>query len=323
MPRLARFPALLIVLAVATTDAGAQQPERRAHHALTWSPRHQMVVLHGGSSPRGNDIVMFNDTWGWDGTTWRLLDSRGSGISGVQLFADAAGVLHRVTGFDGRSEIAAAATFADSAWRAVAPFPGGARAEAASAFDTDRGRAVLYGGMIPGRRVSGDTWELVDGAWVLRATDGPGPLHSASMAYDQARRVTVLFGGADSAFAKNGATWSWDGSRWTRLATSGPSPRFAAGMAYDAARGEMLLFGGSGEAGNAETWTWNGTTWKRHEVSGPPARMMAKLAYDPVRRVVVLFGGRAGWPDDHGDTWTWNGASWTRMDAAATGPARP
>ena len=295
------------------TTVHAPAPERRAHHAVAWSPSHQMVVMHGGSSPRGERIDMFNDLWGFDGTRWQPLSANGPGISGMQLFADTAGVLHRVTGFDGRSEIADAARLVDTTWQALGAFPGGARAEAALAFDTDRGRAVFYGGMIPGRRVSGETWELADGAWTRTATEGPGPLHSASMAYDAARRMTILFGGADSAFVKNGTTWGWDGTRWQRLATTGPSPRFTAGMAYDAARREVVLFGGSGESGNAETWLWNGTTWRQYDGPTPPSRMMPRMAYDPVRRVVVMFGGRAAWPNDLGDTWTWNGTSWTEV----------
>ncbi len=308
--------ALLAASILPGASAAAQEgpdPERRAHHALAWSPRHGMVVLHGGSSPRGERFAFFNDLWGFDGARWRLLAASGPKLSGMQVFADSTGLLHRVTGFDGSSELADAAALTDSQWIARGAFPGGQRAEASLTFDTDRGRAVFYGGMVPGRRVAGDTWEFAAGAWTRAAVDGPGPLHSAAMAYDVARRMTVLFGGADSAHVMSGTTWGWNGTAWRRLATDGPPARFAAGMAYDAGRAEIVLYGGSSGSNLGDTWIWNGSVWRKHDGTSPPPRMMARMAYDPVRRVIVLFGGRGPWPNDFADTWTWNGEGWNRV----------
>jgi len=80
-----------------------------------------------------------------------------------------------------------------------------ARSQAAMAYDSARGRVVLFGGCCD----YGDTWEWDGAQSTLRAYAGPGPpaTNEAAMAYDSLRGRAVLFGNASA------DTWEWDGNQ--------------------------------------------------------------------------------------------------------------
>ena len=185
----------------------------------------------------------------------------------------------------------------------------GARGYAAMAYDSNRGRTVLFGG-------SGslaDTWEWDGENWTQMADSGPPGRFQAAMAYDAQRNQTVLFGGTHG----KADTWGWDGRNWTQLADSGAWPRVAFAMAYDSKRQQIVMFGG-GPVGvtnpvGADTWEWNGATWTQLAVTGPPTRVAHVMAYDSTRDRTVLFGGFGQTNAPLGDTWEWNGSEWTQV----------
>jgi len=113
-------------------------------------------------------------------------------------------------------------------WRQVATTGPGVRIGAGMAFDSVRGKAVLFGGY-DGNQNLCDTWEWDGIEWRQVATTGPGPRYRVTMAFDSARGRTVLHGGMGG----GGDTWEWDGSQWTQVSTAGPSARYDAVMAYD------------------------------------------------------------------------------------------
>src|SRR5262252_1416508 len=77
---------------------------------------------------------------------------------------------------------------------AIGPAP---RASHAMAFDSKRGRVVLFGGRsVEGNHFFGDTWEWDGSYWTQLDDVGPAPRINHAMAYDGARGVTLLFGGA-------------------------------------------------------------------------------------------------------------------------------
>ena len=118
-------------------------------------------------------------------------------------------------------------------WRQVADGGPWGRDDAQVAFDTRRGKLVLYGGrqVLADRsvRVLSDTWEWDGAACVRVDSAGPGQRTHAGMAYDEARGVTVLFGGFGAGDSLRDDTWEWDGTRWTRLAATGPDARWVKG----------------------------------------------------------------------------------------------
>src|SRR5581483_10553135 len=194
-------------------------------------------------------------------------------------------------------------------WAQVAGTPS-SRQEHAMAFDSARGRTVLFGGT--NNVTYGDTWEWDGTLWSQRATGGPPARTWHALAYDGARGKTVLFGGAGTS-GLLGDTWEWDGSSWTQRPVSGPSARSRHALSYDSARGRTVLFGGL-DAGGApsDTWEWDGTSWVKRATTGPLGRTLLALAFDGARQRTVLFGGFVCTSTcSYGnDTWEWDGSSW-------------
>lgn len=150
---------------------------------------------------------------------------------------------------------------------AIAPQgPPGPRATvySASAYDTDRGRWVIYGGLAEHIPLS-TTWEWDGAAWEEIELPGPGPLSEHAMAYDPVRKRILLYGGLGGARSCE-RTWEYDGKRWDELFIDGARCRWRHTMAWDAQRREIILFGGvTGDtcAGGQcqETWSFDGLSW--------------------------------------------------------------
>lgn len=208
-------------------------------------------------------------------------------------------------------------TWNGTTWMQVATTGPRARTSHAMAYDSQRGRIVLFGGW-PGSGYLADTWEWDGGGWTQVATTGPTGRAVHAMVYDTQRARTVLFGGFNATARELGDTWEWDGSSWTQVAVMGPLARSAHSMAYDTQRGRTVLFGGfNGATALGDTWEWSGTTYTLASLAGPGARDAQAMTYDAQRGRIVLQGGY-GNNSYFGDTWEWDGSAWTQM--ATTGP---
>ena len=75
-----------------------------------------------------------------------------------------------------------------------------------AAFDSDRGKTVVFGGQSIGGTL-GDTWEY-DGVSWTPGPGGPAARGYTSMSYDSDRKVVVLYGGADGGTYYSD-TWEW------------------------------------------------------------------------------------------------------------------
>jgi hypothetical protein len=186
-----------------------------------------------------------------------------------------------------------------------------ARAGAAIAEDTVRGRVVLFGGF-NSNGVLDDTWEWDGTTWTqMQPAAHPSARGGAAIAFDSARNCTILFGGSNTALLAD--TWQWDGSAWTQLTPPAQPPaRGASGHAFDSARGRFVLFGGAGATTQLnDTWEWDGATWtQRLTAIAPVGRTEPAMTFDSVRARTVLFGGGNG--NYLADTWEWDGTLWTR-----------
>jgi hypothetical protein len=195
------------------------------------------------------------------------------------------------------------------------------------AFDPERSRLVLFGGLVDGKP-AGDTWEWDGSFWTQVADTGPAPRAYHAMAYDPAGQRILLFGGSDGAPVAAGQriylgdTWAWDGQDWVQLADTGPSARQGHAMACDFSRSRVVLFSGGQISAQGEnvaaddTWEWDGVDWAQVADTGPTARLGAKLAY--FQGAVLLFGGDGAGPAP-ADTWRWDGHDW--LQVADIGPA--
>ncbi|MCC6781211.1 MAG: hypothetical protein IT457_00085 [Planctomycetes bacterium] len=209
------------------------------------------------------------------------------------------------------------------------PVPSGlappARANHAGAYDVQRSRFVIFGGIVGGSLLS-DTWEFDGLRWHARSPlHSPPPLLAHAMAYDAVRGRCVLFGGAratpdSSAVAE---TWEWDGTDWTQLRpATAPSARLGHAMAFDWVRSRVVLFGGrnAGSVHESDTWSFDGNTWTRIATSGPSARCCFDLAFDFASGRILLFGG---WNQVVlGDTWDFDGTNWVQRATPLAPSAR-
>lgn len=205
-------------------------------------------------------------------------------------------------------------------WTNVTPPSPTARFRHSMAYDSNRGRTVLFGGT--NGSDLGDTWEWDGVAWTLFPAAGPSPRSEFAMAFDSARGKVVLHGGYDGVTSL-GDTWEWDGTSWTQRTNSGP-PLAGHAMAFDSVSGRVVLFGGYYSFGETyieygNTWEWDGTAWTQVAITGPSARYWHSMAYDSSRDRIVLFGGHDLSSANHGDTWEWDGALWTQR--ASNGPS--
>jgi hypothetical protein len=200
-----------------------------------------------------------------------------------------------------------------------------ARTAAAVAYDSTRGRVVMFGGYTTGWVDLNDTWEWDGGSWVQASPLLPAPSvrAHASMAYHARTARAVLFGGRLSSDGRPlGDTWTYDGRVWTQAQVSvAPEARYYHAMTYDSARERVVLVGGQSGGGQlGDTWEWDGSAWHRMTPAVQPSpRRLAGLAYDAARAVSVLFGGR-GAGATYDEIWEWDGTSWTAR-ASATRPS--
>jgi hypothetical protein len=177
------------------------------------------------------------------------------------------------------------------------------------AFDSHRGRTVVFGGSYGfAVRAWGGTWEWDGIRWRLVATNGPSPRADCAMAYDAKRRVTILFGGTDAFGVRKRDTWTWDGFEWTPVSVAGPTARDLHGMVYNTIRERVLLYGGWGvddpayQEGLGDLWEWDGSQWILSSTDGPRHYRPA-MAFDSRRGEAVVFGGGRNREFELRETW--------------------
>jgi hypothetical protein len=216
------------------------------------------------------------------------------------------------------------------------PLPAGRRAEASIAYDSDRGRAVLFGGTDANNGLLGDTWEWdgATGAWTQITPPGLAPRarRGHALVYDAARKKTVLYGGYAGNTDQDAMrdTWTWDGATWTRVGTQAqphPEPRYGHHMAYDAARGVVVLYGqyggwyvgpiGQPNSASGNTWEWDGAAWTPAPNGGgtfssdDPTSL--PMAYDARRGRVVRVDMQGGRYRKEFTVLEWTGGGWSKI----------
>ena len=197
-------------------------------------------------------------------------------------------------------------------WRLVAN-TGTARVVPGLAYDSRRGRLVMFGGFGDGERNNG-TLSVLDGnAWKPLAYDPTMARGGAAMVYDRRRDRMVMFGGRNGQI-ELADTWEFDGEKWNQTWMAGPSLRDPTAMVYDSDRGVCVLYGGFRPlAGLHDTWEWDGHAWRAITEAGPGSRAWPGMAYDARRKRTILFGGE----DENGhffnDTWAWDGKLWSKI----------
>jgi N-acetylneuraminic acid mutarotase len=210
-----------------------------------------------------------------------------------------------------------------------------ARDESGAAFDTARGKFVIFGGSLQFANGTGylpETWELTpfdDGGFNWRQLNVSSPIgrQAHALVYDSDLKRIVLFGGSNG--VEQNDTWSFGptsdgGLEWTLLSDAGPQPRYVHSMSYDSARKKIVLFGGvttrqrtqDGGFGLGffqDTWEFGADSgWVQMDGGStiPSARYGGAMASDNAGRT-ILIGGAPKEPN----TWVWDGILWRSLDS--------
>ena len=306
-----------------TTNQPAYQPRARYSAAMAYDTTTRGAVLYGGY---GNTFARLNDTWIWDGETWRQMPERrgptiGPGASMAYDPTTKDVVLVGRTARTGDSIRSSTWTWDGEQWVAHRTAGNAATHTGASmAYDASANEMVLFGG-----DDSNQTWLWNGSAWNRQTPElSPPPSTHAPMAYDGATGIVLLY---DTSGSGSNGTWAWNGTNWVQVSSGTVPPSLDyASMVYNQAAGNVVMFGGDLAGASDETWIWNGTGWtEASPATNPPPRVFASMVYDKARSNAVLFGGAAtlsAFSQFLGDTWTWNGDNWTEEVPTVAPPGR-
>lgn len=303
-------------------ENSSQEIDVRNAHAMTYDSRRGRVIVFGGADAS----KVREDTWEWSGRGWTQLSVAGPGPRTFPAMAYDS-IRDRIVLFGGNRVLFGNTSddnvFLADTWEwdgrkwfridVSGPRP---RAEAAVAFDNNRGRVVLFGGYNrtdKGIQRLGDLWEWDGKKWIEVKVVGPSPRNGAALVYDRQRKKIVLFGGRTQD-GVSGETWEWDGVRWIENRLASTEGRFNCVVAYDEVRRRVVRFAGRfGGKAVGDTWGYDGKEWRLLSSTGPVARNHTAMVYDSRRKKIFLFGGHDG-PLVFGDSWEWDGTNWLKRE---------
>jgi hypothetical protein len=256
-------------------------PSPRAFHLITsWGAG--ALLFSGGAPPSGpgDPGASFDDTWEWDGRSWRQLAS--SSPAHLQAMAGLGG---KVVGYGSDGNTAGVAAGITWEWDGVswtelkvASPIGGMYGETYDVMMATVGDHVLWVG-------NKETWSWDGLAWTQLSVPSPITADGAMAALGS---TVLLYGGQFVFYPVDvvpGDTIVWNGAGWAAPSVTGPPGRM--GMAMAATFSNVVLFGGGapssapspGPASNlADTWSWDGTAWTQLAIPGPPGRVRAGMA---------------------------------------------
>lgn len=258
-------------------------PSPRFGHGMVYDSQRRVTVLFGGRTNH-NATFPFSDLWEWNGARWtqRVQDS----VTNGWVFVPSSG------------------------WRLAITNGPVRRAHFGMAYDSRRGRTIIFGGQ--GRTPDGsgpvlrDLWEWDGERWYFRGTNGPVGRFNHALAYDERRGRTVLFGGQSVEPGQPADThlvWEWDGVRWYTNQPVLPPAGFYTGLArmtYDSFRGVSVFGPIQDNYGLWSFYDWDGAKWTNPApiiylndpvVSAMNGTIQGGFAFDSDRRRSVWFGG--------------------------------
>jgi hypothetical protein len=187
------------------------------------------------------------------------------------------------------------------------------------AYDSARGRVVLFGGRLADSTSATDTWEWDGAVWSQRATSGPPARVHHSGGFDAARGRFVVHGGQTREGVVLTDTWEWDGASWAERATTVPADRAlpSRGTVFSSPRGTLLMAIGDLAAGQSDLWEWNGTVWTAVDGGTVAAESPMTMAETGTAGEALALD-EAPHASSSVHTWRWSGTAWAQ--AAAAGP---
>jgi Galactose oxidase, central domain len=281
-----------------TIASGNDGPGPRSRHGLVYDQRGGATVLFGGIV-WAKPTHLMSDTWELRNERWSRIDTAASPPArhrsamiydphgGVTVLFGGQGSINQMLGDTW--------TYADGSWRerrilGRQPSP---RCGHSLAFDEGLSKTVLFGGIAPGDKASGDTWLFDGGSWRPVVGSSPPARRYAAFAYDPALKGCVLQGGSEDDHGQRGFgdTWLFRDEAWTRMANGfDTEARDDHGIGYHKAAKRLVLLEGLG--GKPGMLVREADGWRKVEVAPvAPRHQCSPLAWDDSLNGLVLYGG--------------------------------
>jgi hypothetical protein len=240
-------------------------PPGRFGAAAAYDPRTGVVLLYGGRLGPGEVV---DDTWAWDGTTWRELDSgSGSPPSGEGSVMAWDNVLDEMVlvnsngGFGGQTW-----TWTGARWvrQLSGDLPAGTFFVGLAVDPVTQ--ALLAASCCSVGQGTTSTWTWNGTVW-RRLSTRAQPAFTAGLALDPASDRVVMCG--DPAFVAGREMWSWTGHDWSLL-TGARLPVFPEAEVTGVEDGHLVILGSfiepvQGAPQPIHLWSWTGTRWDQLE----------------------------------------------------------
>ncbi|HSP34475.1 MAG TPA: kelch repeat-containing protein [Thermoanaerobaculia bacterium] len=318
---------------------------KTSNAALTYDPRHDLMVVYGGTEAYGSphsftytfDPSLANPT----ATT----PTSGDWVSHDPNFVTPAPrslapfisdpvnkVIYLINGNTNGTVETDFWTYQNGGWAKITADSSPACGNAYAAFDTDRAKLVVVCS-------DGSTSEWDGTAWKAFTDLKTKPKFTrfAAMSYDPTLKRTILYGGWDDTNYLN-STWEWDGTSWTEMKKKAAPARSLTSMWYDPVLKKTVLFGGLGRPTSQDRIQRYQDMWSLDNTNGwtevkpsvlPNTRYGAQIATDPNTGHTILFGGlrldsevKNGTTLSHqvyaNDMWEWDGSAWKQLSSTNT-----
>ena len=334
----------------AFTDRTSSGPGARSQHSMVFEKSTGKVLLFGGGLADSGSSI-WPEYYHYGDPT---VSDPGSLPSSEEPSPDASGI---------------SLAFGDTwewdptagAWTKLTPATApSARYDSALAWDSQRNRAVLFGGMQKDQAAADgipqqDTWEWdpATPGWTLRQIAGskPSARYGHAMAYDPSRGMTILVGGKDFQTHLGLAdVWDWDSTKgaWAQRLTGNesnlPVARMYASLVADPAQSRLDLvagvtllgpyvassppYAGTQISPSGELWQLDPDTAvftnRTPPQNTPSATSGFAMAFCPATGKTYVFGGSSGQSPFPllDELWEWDGSSWSQIKSDVRPSAR-
>lgn len=282
------------------------QPSPRDGAAGTFLGNGELLVFGGD-----NAGAVLNDLWLWNpaSRTWRRAASGPAARAGASMAYDAQRDVAVL--FGGVDSALPTGAYLNDVWEyhvatgtwqqriADGAQPAG-RTLASFAFDSTRGRAVLFGGTAAAAFADTWEWDAAQARWTQLGAVGPEARYGATFAFDAGRGVYALFGGSPgNSSGTFNDTWTLNAGSgvWQKLQPpQSPPARAGAVMAFDPTSSRFVMVGGTGVPTVPLQDTWEldaqGALWQQLALDETPSNATgAVLGFDAQAEQLTLAGG--------------------------------
>jgi hypothetical protein len=239
-------------------------PSPREDALLAYDSRRKVLMLYGGRTRAS----VHADTWEWDGTTWRELETKqcpGPIEHAAAAFDATRGRVVVFGGAVGGSASGATWEWDGEDWsRGPDPGPPARVGHGLTRSGSD-GRVVLFGGFDPNAGSFRDLWRWEGAGWQMLESEAPIVTEGHAVAGTRGDLIVVGLAPDDTLPEGPFLTMRFRESRWTGVAGSAPPRRVGAALAYDARRDTVVLFGGHdlhAHRSLADVWELSTAGWR-------------------------------------------------------------